>query len=163
MIPAPTWLIILIARIDWEPKHSGLMRLNEYWLIIAMWIYDKWYSLSFYAHMSLKQKQDNSCSKCYWAAYSKRKNIDLGKDFNDCSLIPITDTCRVLVLYPTEFTVFFLNVFQLTVRHTTGAHRIPSRIQRDTTYAVISTLCRQVVKITRRSASVASLICINLL
>ena len=40
-----------------------------------------------------------------------RRRIDHGKDFNDYCLIPITNTCRVLVLDPTEFTALFLLCF----------------------------------------------------
>ena len=45
----------------------------------------------------------------------KIRKVDRGNDFNDCCLIPITNTCRVLVLDPTDFTALFLFVFQLTV------------------------------------------------
>ena len=45
----------------------------------------------------------------------KKRKVDRGNDFNDYCLIPITNTCRVLVLDPTDFTALFLFVFQLTV------------------------------------------------
>ena len=49
-------------------------------------------------------------NKCYWAAHKKRK-VDRGNDFNDYCQIPITNTYRVLVLDPIDFTVL-LYLFQ---------------------------------------------------
>ena len=52
----------------------------------------------------------------------KKRKVDRGNDFNDYCLIPITNTCRVLVLDPTDFTALFLFVFQLTVWLYCAAH-----------------------------------------
>ena len=41
----------------------------------------------------------------------QKEKVDHGEDFNDYCLIPITNTCRVLVLDPTDFTTLFYLCF----------------------------------------------------
>ena len=41
----------------------------------------------------------------------KKRKVDRGNDFNDYCLIPITNTCRVLVLDPTDFTALLYLCF----------------------------------------------------
>ena len=61
--------------------------------------------------MSLMQSKIIDVNKCYWAAHIKKRKVDRGNDFNDYCRIPITNTYRVLVLDPIDFTVL-LYLFQ---------------------------------------------------
>ena len=78
----------------------------------------------------------------------KRKNIDHGRDFNDYSLIPITYTCRVLVL-PCRFYRIVFSVFQLTVltyravHHGSAPHTIatPERYHLCRHFYIVPTSC----------------------
>ena len=100
-----------------------------------------WYSLSFYTHVSLKQKQDSFDAINVTGQPTKnKKTLTTEKTSIIIILLTITNTCRVLALYTAGFSVPFFTVFQLTVPYITGAYRIPSRHQRDTT------LCRQAVQ-----------------
>ena len=93
-------------------------------------------------------------NKCYWAAHIRKEKVDHGYDFNDYCQIPITNTCRVLVLDPTDFTALLYLCFSKPYIGRTpysgphcATHRITSRDQRDTTdCADISTLCRPAVR-----------------
>ena len=60
--------------------------------------------------MSLKQKKIIDVINVTGQPTVKRR-IDHGKDFNDYCLIPITNTCRVLVLDPTDFTALLYLCF----------------------------------------------------
>ena len=61
--------------------------------------------------MSLMQSKIIDVNKCYWAAHIKKRKVDLGNDFNDYCLIPITNICRVLVLDSTDFTALLYLCF----------------------------------------------------
>ena len=50
-------------------------------------------------------------NKYYWAAQKRKEKVDHGNDFNDYCQIPITNTCRVLVLDPTDFTALLYLCF----------------------------------------------------
>ena len=70
-------------------------------------------------------------NKCYWAAHIRKEKVDRGNDFNDCCLIPITYTCRVLVLDPTNFTALLYLCFSkpftrpyCTAHHESASHTI---------------------------------------
>ena len=52
----------------------------------------------------------------------KEKTLTTEKTSMIVTLIPITNTCRVLALYPAVFTVWFYTVFQLTVTYRTAHH-----------------------------------------
>ena len=61
--------------------------------------------------MSLMQSKIINVNKCYWAAHIRKEKVDHGNDFNDYCLIPITYTCRVLVLESIDFTALFYLCF----------------------------------------------------
>ena len=74
----------------------------------------------------------------------KEKTLTTEKTSMIVTLIPITNTCRVLALYPAVFTVLFYTVLQLTVTYRTAHHwSAPHTIaipERDTT------VCRRAVE-----------------
>ena len=50
-------------------------------------------------------------NKILLGSTEKNRKADRGNDFNDYCQIPITNTCRVLVLDPTDFTVLLYLCF----------------------------------------------------
>ena len=54
----------------------------------------------------------------------KIRKVDRGNDFNDYCLTPITNTCRVLVLDPTDFiALLYLCFSKPFIRHSPDVHR----------------------------------------
>ena len=92
----------------------------------------------------------------------KQRKVDRGNDFNDYCQIPVTNTCRVLVLDPTDFTALLYLCFSKPYTGPYGAHRITSRNQRDTTVPSFLHCADQLFEILGAVLSVASIICISL-
>ena len=97
----------------------------------------------------------------------RKEKVDHGNDFNDYCQIPITNTCRVLVLDPSDFTALLYLCFSKPyTRPHCAAHRITSRDQTRETLLIVPSFLHcadQLLEILGAVLSVASIICISLL
>ena len=78
------------------------------------------------------------------STHKKREKVDRGNDFNDCCLIPITNTCRVLVLDPTDFTALFLFVSVNRIVLRPPDRTVPERYHLCRHFYIVPTSCASI-------------------